>query len=216
MSIIAAGAARGVAAFVLATTVLATLLASGAVAAEVAIPAYPESAVLDPAWQKVDTANSSAGFVVRVAWVRSLPGSFDHVEGVIVRQPKKRTLSVDVRLAAQSLSMPNPEHAAWAQSEEFFDGLRNPWIRFNAEDVPEALLIEGGALTGDLTLRGITREVTLNVTPAACAKPGIDCPVIAEGELQRSEFGMQARRFVVADKVRLSLSIRVHGALSPP
>jgi len=158
---------------------------------------------------QIDSSQSRAGFSVRVAWVRTLPGQFDHVEGAIARQLGQGTLSVDVRLATSSLTMADADHAAWAQSPEFFDGVRHPWIRFFAEGVPESLLLTGGELSGQLSLRGIQRQVIFSVQPTTCARPGIDCPVEAFGELQRSEFGMQARRFVVADKVRLNLLIRV-------
>ncbi len=161
---------------------------------------------------QIDASQSRAGFAVRVAWVRTLPGQFDHVEGAIARQPGLATLSVDVRLAANSLSMADADHAAWAQSAEFFDSARHPWIRFFAEGVPESLLLTGGDISGQLSLRGNTRAVTFFLQPTTCARPGIDCPVEAFGELQRSEFGMQARRFVVADKVRLNLLIRVREA----
>jgi polyisoprenoid-binding protein YceI len=171
---------------------------------------------LDPNWQQIDPAESSAGFVVKVAWVRNLPGRFDYLEGVIIRQPEQQTLSVDIRLAAQSLWMPNPDHAVWAHSEEFFDSQRHPWIRFHAQNVSEALLTKGGTLTGELSLRGRTRAVDFEVEPAACGRPGVDCPVRANGDLQRSEFGMQARRVVVSDKVRLQLAIKVRAAGSTP
>ena len=161
---------------------------------------------------QIDSRQSRAGFAVRVAWVRTLPGQFDRILGAIARQPERATLSVDVRLAASSLSMADADHTEWAKSAEFFDGARYPWIRFFAESVPEALLVTGGDLSGKLSLRGITRQVTFSVQPTTCARPGIDCSVEAFGELQRSEFGMQARRFVVADKVRLNLSIRVREA----
>lgn len=187
-----------------------------AISSSLALGVSQAAARLDPNWQKIDSPNSSAGFMVKVAWVRNLPGRFDYVEGVIQRQPERATLGVDVRLAARSLSMPNPDHATWAQSEEFFDAERHPWIRFVAEGVQENLFTEGGELRGQLTLRGITQEVTLQVDPAECARPGVDCAVAAHGELKRSEFGMQARRFVVADKVRLDLSIRIRDAMDTP
>ncbi len=192
---------------------LLTMLVAGlAGAADAPAPA----GVLDPDWRRIDTPNSRAAFVVRVAWIRSLPGRFDHVEGVIARQPERGTLSIDVRLAAQSLSMHNPEHAQWAQSEEFFDGQRHPWIRFVAEGVDEAMLRDGGELRGELSLRGITRPIALEVNPSDCERPGLDCAVEVHGELRRSDFGMQARRFVVSDKVRLDFAIRVRdGGRSP-
>ncbi|MGQ0800372.1 MAG: YceI family protein [Pseudomarimonas sp.] len=187
---------------------IGVLASQSAAAAELASAGSSAEVASLPGLQ-IDSSQSRAGFSVRVAWVRTLPGQFDQIEGAIARQLGQRTLSVDVRLATSSLTMADSDHAEWAQSPEFFDAARHPWIRFFAESVPESLLVTGGDLSGQLSLRGIHRQVTFSVQPTTCARPGIDCPVEAFGELKRSEFGMQARRFVVADKVRLNLSIRV-------
>ena len=58
----------------------------------------------------------------------------------------------------------------------------------------------------------MTRPASFELLPATCARPGIDCTVEARGELQRSEFGMDARRWAVSDKVKLALSFRVRQA----
>lgn len=159
--------------------------------------------------QRIDSPRANAGFSLRVALVRTLTGRFDYLEGVIVRDAARQRFSVDVRLAVLSLYMANPEHARWAQSAEFFDAERHPWIRFYAEDVPEAVLHEGGLLHGELSLRGQTRAASFEIDPPACERPGEDCPVLAHGEIKRSEFGMGARRLVVSDTVRLRLGIRL-------
>ena len=86
--------------------------------------------------QKIDAPHSQAKFSLRVAWVRTLHGRFDYLEGYVHRQPARGVFAVDVRLAALSLYMSNADHAEWAQSEEFFDAGRHPWIRFFAEDPP--------------------------------------------------------------------------------
>jgi len=179
--------------------------------APAALANHPAQAV-----QHIEAERSNAGFAVKVAWVRTLPGRFEVMEGIVSHDGSASGLGVDVRLDALSLTMNNPEHAAWAQSDEFFDSVRHPWIRFVAVNVDEAILVDGGELRGELTLRGVTRPVSLDVEPAACDRPGLDCAVVASGELKRSEFGMQARRFVVSDKVRLALSIRTRPADPAP
>lgn len=158
---------------------------------------------------RIDTSHSDASFSLRVALVRRLNGWFDYFEGFVTRSEERRTFSVDVRLAVLSLQMENPSHARWAASEEFFDAERHPWIRFHAVDVPDRLLRDGGPLHGSLTLRGITQPVEFELLAADCERPGLDCDVIAEGEVQRTDFGMTTKRLVVADKVRLELRIRL-------
>ncbi len=187
---------------------LVALMLPGAAAASTATP-------VDGLPQHIDAPRSQAKFSLRVAWVRTLHGRFDYLEGFVHRLPSRGVFSVDVRLAALSLYMGNPDHAQWAQSEEFFDAARHPWIRFFADDVPDRVLREGGAIQGQLSLRGITRQVVFEVEPTECARPGLDCAVVGRGELKRSDFGMDSRRLVVSDKVKLDLAIRVRDAVQP-
>ena len=158
----------------------------------------------------IDTAQSSAGFALRALWVKRIDGSFTRVEGVIDRAPATARFDVDVRIAADSVKMEKEDHARWARSEDFFDASRHPWIHFRAEAVPEGVLRDGGEIRGNLTLRGATRPVGFQVAPAECEHPGRDCAVHASGDVQRSDFGMDARRVVLGDKVRLEFTIRTH------
>lgn len=161
---------------------------------------------------RIDSAQSHATFALRALWVKKIDGDFGRVEGVITREPAAGRFEVDVRIDAHSVRMPRADHAAWARSGDFFDAARHPWIRFRAEAQSERSLREGGALRGELTLRGITRTVEFQLVPSDCPRPGIDCAVRARGEVQRSAFGMDARRFVLGDRVRLDFAIRLHPA----
>jgi polyisoprenoid-binding protein YceI len=160
----------------------------------------------------IDTAASSAAFEVRVLLVKRIEGRFARVEGVIERDRAAGRFGVDVRVAADSVRMDKPSHADWARSADFFDTARHPWIHFRAESLPESLLQDGGEIDGELTLRGITRPVRFTLVASECPRPGIDCAVRAEGSVQRGEFGMDARRFVLGDRVQLDFAIRVQGA----
>ena len=163
----------------------------------------------------IDSATAQARFALRALWVKRIDGGFAQVQGVIERDTGTGRFDVDVRIAAGSIVMSNPDHAEWARSDDFFDATRHPWIGFRAEAQPEHVLRDGGDLVGELTLRGVTRPMRFEVEPAGCPRPGIDCAVRAFGELERSEFGMTARRLFISDKVKLELAIRVHPATLP-
>lgn len=158
----------------------------------------------------IDTSQSRAAFALRAMWIKRIDGEFERVEGVIDRSPSTGRFGVDVRIDAHSVTMEKAGYAEWARSPDFFDALRHPWIQFRAQDQPERVLREGGEISGDLTLRGITRSVQFVLEPSACPRPGIDCPVHARGEVLRSLFGMDARRVVLGDRVRLDFTIRAH------
>ena len=160
----------------------------------------------------IDGPASRAHFEVRVLLVKRIGGGFGTVEGLLERDRAGGRFSVDVRVAADSVQMAKPGHADWARSADFFDAARHPWIHFRAERLPEHLLQDGGEIDGELTLRGITRPVRFTLEASECPRPGIDCAVRAEGEVQRSEFGMDARRIVLADRVQFDFAIRVKPA----
>jgi polyisoprenoid-binding protein YceI len=164
----------------------------------------------------IDSAGSSASFELRALWVKRIAGDFSQVEGVIERDVAAGHFSVDVRISADSVRMERASFATWARSPDFFDTARHPWIQFRAVQLPERLLFEGGAIEGQLSLRGITRTMRFMLQPAECPRPGTDCPVRAAGDVQRSEFGMDARRVVLGDKVQLNFAIRAIPATAPP
>ncbi|SDD65496.1 YceI family protein [Aquimonas voraii] len=157
---------------------------------------------------RIDTAHSFAGFSVRAAWVKRIDGRFAHIEGV-VRPEAGQAWLLEVRVASGSVLMGRESHEDWARSADFFDAARHPWIEFRAAGLSKTLLQEGGAIEGVLSLRGISRPVRFELLPTECARPGVECPVQARGEVDRSQFGMTARRVFVSDKVKLSFDIRL-------
>lgn len=158
----------------------------------------------------IDTAQSHAGFALRALWIKRIEGQFARVEGVIERDGQSGRFGVDVRIAAASVKMASDDHADWARSADFFDALHHPWIQFRAEALPEHLLHDGGEVRGNLTLRGVTRAMSFILAPTECPRPGLDCVVRASGEVERSQFGMNARRLVLGDRVRIDFAIRAH------
>lgn len=163
----------------------------------------------------IDGAATRVEFSLRLLLVRKLEGRFPLVDGEVRLQRAQGTASIDVRIDTREVMMERAAWSEWARSPEFFDSLRHPWVQFRAPAAPLELFEHGGLLHGELTLRGITRAVALELLPSACSAPGRGCPVRAQGELDRSAFGMTARRVVLGDKVRLAFEIRVAPAAGP-
>lgn len=157
----------------------------------------------------LDPQRSQVDFEVRALWVRRVRGQFDTVLGQVEPQPDPDWARVDVQVPVDSLSMGNPDHAAWARSAAFFDAARHPWIHFRSDPFPLTLLERGGLLPGVLELHGHRREVQFSLLPGTCTRPGLDCPVLAEGEVSRADFGMDAHRVTVGDRVLLRLRMQV-------
>ncbi len=65
-----------------------------------------------------------------------------------------------------------------------------------------------GTIDGKLTIRGVHRQVRLELAASACPEAiARTCPTEAEGTIRRSDFGMHSRRGALSDKVQLGFSI---------
>ncbi|HET6604869.1 MAG TPA: YceI family protein [Xanthomonadaceae bacterium] len=178
----------------------------------VPVPA-PASAAED--W-RVDPARSQVEFGVRLMVLRKLHGAIPQVAGQVRIDRERDQVDIDVALDARSLQMDNPRHGDWARSDEFFDTRRHPVIRFRALAQPLPRFRDGGTVHGEVTLRGITRPIVLEVEPAGCERIGRDCEVRAHGAVERSRFGMHSRRMFLGDRVELEFAIRLVDAPADP
>lgn len=177
------------------------------------LAAEPEAVALAaPVDARIDTARSLATFSVRAVWIKRIEGRFAHIEGSIRPELAPDRYALRVRVASGSVLMAREGYEEWARSPDFFDTARHPWIEFEARDLPGELLRAGGEIEGLLSLRGQQRPVRFELLPADCGEPGFACPLQARGEVDRSDFGMDARRLFVSDRVRLNFDIRLRDA----
>jgi polyisoprenoid-binding protein YceI len=96
-----------------------------------------------------------------VTWVR---GHFKRVHGTLEFDPKNPSASsVDVVIDTKNIWTGEPERDNHLKSVDFLDVENHPEIRFKGKAV-ELLGSHDARLTGDLTIRGVTRPATLNVT----------------------------------------------------
>jgi polyisoprenoid-binding protein YceI len=111
---------------------------------------------------QIDTAHTAAFFKIRHMMIANVRGEFANVSGTIDFDPANPGASrIDATIDANSLSTgqaPRDEHLKKA---DFLDVEKHPTITFKSKSVsPDS---GGFKATGDLTLRGITKEVTLKV-----------------------------------------------------
>lgn len=162
--------------------------------------------------QAFDTARSWLGFEVRTRFGQRMVGEFPRYQGAVERLPDGRH-RVRLRVATSEAMIPDrPRYTSWMRSQSFFDAIRHPWMEFVSEPYAPALLDEGGPLQGRLSLRGISRDVELEVTPAGCARPGLQCDIQVGGAIERADYGMREWQFALADEVRLEVRVRLQEA----
>jgi polyisoprenoid-binding protein YceI len=101
------------------------------------------------------------------------------------------------------------------RSDSFLAVDRYPAIRFASASFDDQVLHAGGELPGHLTLRGLTRPVSLRLLPSQCARPGQDCDIHVQGQLCRKEFGMTAYRALLRDGVEVHFRVRLRAQPAP-
>jgi polyisoprenoid-binding protein YceI len=162
----------------------------------------------------IDPRRSSASFLVTLRMRGPAEGRLPGVSGDL--QGSAATgWRVHVRLDAQGLRFHGPRWMERAtRSPAFLSVDRYPSIRFESAAFDDARLRDGGALHGELTLRGRRRAVDFELLPSACPRPGLDCDIRVQGAVDRRDFGMATHRTLVLDRVELRIRVRLRGA--PP
>jgi len=123
------------------------------------------------------------------------------------KQPAASKLTVTVNLSG--IDTTNPKLDAHLKSPDFFDVAKYPTASFTATRI-EVTGATTGKITGDLTLHGVTKPVTLDASfNGGGFNPMIKAYVVgfnATGVLRRSEFGITTYVPMVGDEVTLTIS----------
>ena len=116
-------------------------------------------------WQ-LDPAHTHVEFAVRHLMISTVKGRFADVQGVVrMDEAKPAAVEVDVTIGVASIDTRQYERDAHLRSVDFLHAVRFPTISFHGRRI-EGIPLEGDfRLVGNLTIRGITREVALDVSP---------------------------------------------------
>ncbi len=157
---------------------------------------------------RIDSNRSEALFKVTLRVPIKAEGRFNSIEGEVNVLPNQKR-NVRVHLNANELRMGGP---AWLQnatvSESFLDTQHYPNIDFQSADFSEQILISGGDIKGQLTIKDISREVVFSIKPSTCRRSGLSCPIDVSGVLNRHDFKMHAYRWSLKDQVRFHFQLK--------
>lgn len=121
------------------------------------------------AWQ-IDPAHSSVHFSVRHMMITNVRGEFEKFDGVIeFDENRPEAALIDVRIDASSINTREPRRDGHLRSADFLDAENYPYLTFKSKRV-EKSGDNTGRMVGDLTIRGTTREVALDVEYLGQAK----------------------------------------------
>jgi polyisoprenoid-binding protein YceI len=162
----------------------------------------------------LDAAHTTVGFSAKHMMFTTVRGRFNDVSGELYIDPARPEASrLEVKIASASIHTGVEQRDAHLRSTDFLDAEKWPQIEFRSRRV-EGEIRQGGslALTGDLTIRGVTREVTLNVRydgkgrdPWGFERMGFT----ALGSIDRRDFGLTWNQMLEAGGVLVSNEVKI-------
>ena len=161
----------------------------------------------------LDTTHTNLGFTVRHMAVSKVRGSFKTFEGTLELAEKPEDSKVSVTIEAGSVETRDENRDNHLRTNDFFDVENHPTWTFASTAIKPVSSSEW-KVDGDLTIRGVTKSVTLDVTlegvvqdPYGLHRVGFS----AKTSINREDFGvafgavMEAGGLVVAKKVEIEI-----------
>ena len=169
------------------------------------------------AWT-IDAAHSEVGFAVKHLMISTVRGRFGTVSGTVeFPEGRYEDARADVTIEAASIDTREERRDTHLRSADFFDVEQFPTLSFKSRRV-QAAKSDAFQLVGDLTIKGITREVVLDVEvegfqkdPWGNQKAGFS----ATAKVNRKDFGLtwnqalETGGLLVGDEIKISLDVQL-------
>jgi polyisoprenoid-binding protein YceI len=173
----------------------------------------------------IDSSHSAAHFAVRHMMVSTVRGDMGKVTGTVTFDPARPAAgAIDAAIDATGIDTREPGRDKHLKSADFFDVEKFPTITFKSKKI-EAAAGGGFKVTGDLTMRGVTKEAVLDVEPLRPAikdqRGNARTGTAATTKLNRQDFGVSWSRtldgggLVVSDEVAVTIDIELIAAAPP-
>jgi len=184
--------------------------------AMIAAPALAQGISKDPSQApsgayRLETTHSQLLFAIPHFGLTNYYGRFDRLSGTLnfdSHQPEKSAVSISVETA--SVDTPSGELNNELKSANVFDAGNFPTVTFKSTSVTRTGP-DSGTITGDLTIKGVTKQVTLDaVFGGGAPNPMGDSYALgfhAKATIKRSDFGMTGMMWnsMVGDEVALTI-----------
>jgi polyisoprenoid-binding protein YceI len=159
----------------------------------------------------IDASHSEVGFKVKHLMISAVKGSFTTVMGTA--EGELDNLNISVTIDPTSINTNDENRDGHLKGADFFDVENFPSIDFVANNVN----VNNGAITGEMTIKGVTKEVTLaldyngkGVDPWGNVKHGFEI----SGKINRNDFGLtwnaalEAGGVLVSEEVTITIDIQ--------
>jgi polyisoprenoid-binding protein YceI len=163
----------------------------------------------------IDAAHTTAEFVVRHLMISKVRGRFTQVSGTIdLAEGSTTPVSITAIIETASIDTREEQRDGHLKSPDFFDAANFPQITFKSTRVDGSG--DSFKIVGDLTIHGVTKEITLDTTfegraidPWGNSRVGYE----AHGKISRKDFGLtwnqalEAGGVAVGDDVKIELNV---------
>jgi polyisoprenoid-binding protein YceI len=178
--------------------------------AAVAIALAAGSALAAPVTHNVDSSHTFPRFSYSHFGYSTQLSSFSNTTGKVVLDAEAKTGSVDISIDMKSVNTGSVDFNGHIQGEDFLDTAKFPKATFKSTKV----VFEGDkpkAIEGNLTIKGVTKAVTLTVTGfQAMPHPMMKKPALGANAfttIKRTEFNAGKYAPYVGDEVRIDIAI---------
>jgi polyisoprenoid-binding protein YceI len=164
---------------------------------------------------KIDPAHSHAAFAVKHLMISTVRGRFGEVSGdVHLDESDFANSTADIIVNTASVDTRDAQRDAHLRSADFFDVEQFPTMTFRVSRIDGS--IEEFKLAGDITIHGVTRPITFDVTYEGRGRDpwgGERIGFSATGKIKRSDFGLnwnaalETGGFLVGDEVKITFDV---------
>lgn len=166
----------------------------------------------------VDAAHSNVEFAVKHLMISTVKGRFSDVKGTVSYNENDPAQSrVEIEVGIHSIDTRTEQRDAHLRSPDFFHADQYPTMRFVSKRIDGDIQGEF-KLIGDLTIKNVTREITLDAEfhgrgkdPWGGERMGFE----AKGKLNRKDFGLnwnqllESGGWVVGDDIKLAIEVEL-------
>lgn len=160
----------------------------------------------------VDTSHSEVGFKVKHMMISTVKGAFEKFDAFAETESDDfKNAKFEFSAQVNSINTKNDDRDTHLKSEDFFNAEKYPKLTFTSTS------FDGNNIVGDLTIKDVTKEVTLNtdfngvaVDPYGQTKAGFEI----SGKIKRKDFGLswnavtEAGSIVVSDTIQFAIDLQ--------
>ncbi len=166
----------------------------------------------------IDNAHSEINFTVRHMMISNVRGQFERFTGTVdFNEEHPAQSSVDVQIEAASINTKEVKRDEHLRSADFLAADQYPYLTFKSQRV-EVVDENHGKIHGDLTIRGISRPVALDVEYSGMAKSPwgtMSAGFTASTKISRKEWGLEWNAaletggVLVGDEIKINIELEI-------